>query len=75
MLVLHIESKHFQRQGKAVANFQRTLPVPQSDLSHQLLGDRYNFDFLTLSADAHEREVKARGRFPARAFSPNRDSL
>ena len=59
MLVLHIEAKLFQRQGKAVTNFQRTLPSPQSDLAQQLLKDPYNFDFLTLSKDAHERELEA----------------
>ncbi len=59
MLVLHIEGKLFQRQGKAVTNFQRTLPSPQSDLAQQLLKDPYNFDFLTLSKDAHERELEA----------------
>ena len=59
MLVLHIEAKLFHRQGKAVTNFQRTLPSPQSDLAQQLLKDPYNFDFLTLSKDAHERELEA----------------
>ncbi len=59
MLALHIEAKLFHRQGKAVTNFQRTLPSPQSDLAQQLLKDPYNFDFLTLSKDAHERELEA----------------
>ena len=58
MLELHIEAKLFHRQGKALTNFERTLPSPQSDLTHQLLKDPYNFDFLTLAADAHEREVE-----------------
>jgi predicted nuclease of restriction endonuclease-like (RecB) superfamily len=59
MLVLHIEANLHRRQGKALTNFQRTLPAPQSDLAQQLLKDPYNFDFLTLSKDAHEREVEA----------------
>lgn len=59
MLVLHIEAKLFHRQGKASTNFQRTLPSPQYDLAQQLLNDPYNFDFLTLSKDAHERELEA----------------
>ncbi|MBY0506096.1 MAG: PDDEXK nuclease domain-containing protein [Bryobacteraceae bacterium] len=59
MLALHIEAKLFQRQGKATTNFHRTLPSPQSDLAQQLLKDPYNFDFLTLSKDAHERELEA----------------
>ena len=58
VLVLHIEAGLYQRQGKALTNFQRTLPAPQSDLAHQLLKDPYNFDFLTLTKDAHERELE-----------------
>ena len=53
------ESDLYLRQGKAITNFQRTLPAPQSDLAQQLLKDPYNFDFLTLATDAHEREAEA----------------
>jgi predicted nuclease of restriction endonuclease-like (RecB) superfamily len=59
VLEIHIESGLYRRQGKALTNFQRTLPAPQSDLAQQLLKDPYNFDFLTLSKDAHERELEA----------------
>lgn len=58
VLVLQIESGLFHRQGKAVTNFGATLPGVQSDLAQQLLKDPYNFDFLTLGDDAHEREVE-----------------
>jgi predicted nuclease of restriction endonuclease-like (RecB) superfamily len=58
VLVIQIESALYRRQGKALTNFQRTLPAPQSDLAHQLLKDPYNFDFLTLTGDAHERELE-----------------
>lgn len=58
VLTLHIEAGLHRRQGKAITNFQRTLPAPQSDLAQQLLKDPYNFDFLTLSSDAHERELE-----------------
>ncbi|MEP6540293.1 MAG: PDDEXK nuclease domain-containing protein [Bryobacteraceae bacterium] len=58
VLVIQIESGLYQRQGKALTNFQRTLPAPQSDLAHHLLKDPYNFDFLTLFKDAHEREIE-----------------
>ena len=53
VLVLQIEADLYHRQGKAITNFQQTLPAPQSDLAHQLLKDPYNFDFLTMSSDAH----------------------
>ena len=58
VLVLHIEAGLYHRQGKAVTNFQRTLPAPQSDLAQQLLKDPYNFDFLTLAEDAREKEIE-----------------
>jgi predicted nuclease of restriction endonuclease-like (RecB) superfamily len=37
ILVLQIENKLYERQGKAVTNFQNTLPPAQSDLAIQLL--------------------------------------
>jgi predicted nuclease of restriction endonuclease-like (RecB) superfamily len=43
ILVLQIESGLFRRQGKAVTNFNATLPAPQSDLAQQLIKDPYNF--------------------------------
>ena len=58
VLVIQIEAGLYQRQGKAITNFTKTLPAPQSDLAQQLLKDPYNFDFLTLSKDASERELE-----------------
>ncbi|MCI0462160.1 MAG: PDDEXK nuclease domain-containing protein [Gemmataceae bacterium] len=58
VLVHHIETDLYRRQGQAVTNFALTLPPPQSDLAQQVLKDPYNFDFLTLAGDAHERELQ-----------------
>ena len=58
MLVHWIESDLYARQGKALHNFKATLPAPQSDLAAELIKDPYNFDFLTLQADAAERELE-----------------
>jgi predicted nuclease of restriction endonuclease-like (RecB) superfamily len=58
VLALQVESGLFHRQGKAVTNFEATLPNLQSDLAQQLLKDPYNFDFLTLGDDAQERELE-----------------
>ena len=58
VLVHQIESNLYNRQGKAVTNFERTLPAPQSDLARELLKDPYNFDFLTLGEEAHERDLE-----------------
>jgi predicted nuclease of restriction endonuclease-like (RecB) superfamily len=58
VLAHQIESDLFGRQGKAVTNFRATLAPPQSDLAQQVLKDPYNFEFLTLAADARERELE-----------------
>ena len=58
ILVHQIESKLYAHQGKAITNFRRVLPAPQSDLAHLLLKDPYNFEFLTLQEDAEERAVE-----------------
>jgi predicted nuclease of restriction endonuclease-like (RecB) superfamily len=58
ILTAQIESDLFGRQGKAVSNFAGTLPSPQSDLAQQSLKDPYLFDFLTLRADALERDLE-----------------
>ncbi|WP_216843091.1 PDDEXK nuclease domain-containing protein [Granulicella sp. S190] len=46
------------RQGKAITNFHRALPPPDSDRAEQVLKDPYNFDFLTVTREAHEREIE-----------------
>jgi predicted nuclease of restriction endonuclease-like (RecB) superfamily len=53
-----MQTKAHARAGKALTNFKRTLPPPQSDLAQQALKDPYTFDFLTLSAEARERELE-----------------
>ncbi len=53
-----IDTDLYRRQGKAVTNFSRTLPAPQAELAEQILKDPYNFDFLTLGDDAHERSLE-----------------
>jgi predicted nuclease of restriction endonuclease-like (RecB) superfamily len=56
--VLQIKSGLREREGKAITNFQRALPPPDSDLAEQVLKDPYNFDFLTVTREAHEREIE-----------------
>jgi len=58
VLTHQIESGLWQREGKAISNFNQTLPTPQSDLAQQALKDPYVFDFLTLSKQHSERELK-----------------
>ena len=58
LLVHQIEAGRVKRQGRAVANFARTLPEPQSDLARDITKDPYNFDFLTLGDEAKERDLE-----------------
>lgn len=58
ILVMQIESRLLEREGKAVTNFPNTLPKPQSDLAQESLKDPYRFDFLGLAAEAQERAIE-----------------
>lgn len=58
ILEYHIETNLFQRQGKAVTNFNISLPLFQSDLAIALLKDPYSFEFITLSEKAKEKELE-----------------
>ena len=58
ILELQIETNLLGRQGEAATNFEKTLPPQDSDLSHQLLKDPYNFGFLTLAKASQERELE-----------------
>ena len=53
-----IEASLHNRAGKAITNFKATLPPSQSDLAQQTIKDPYIFDFLTLAADAQERDLE-----------------
>jgi predicted nuclease of restriction endonuclease-like (RecB) superfamily len=58
ILLMQIESAAHRRQGKGVSNFAARLPPADSDLVQQTLKDPYIFDFLTLEAGFHERELE-----------------
>jgi predicted nuclease of restriction endonuclease-like (RecB) superfamily len=58
VLTIMIESGAHARQGKAITNFDRLLPSPQSDLAQQTLKDPYIFDFLTLTEPLREPELE-----------------
>jgi hypothetical protein len=48
----------YERQAKALTNFSKTLPVPQSDLAQQTTKDPYVFNFLAMTEDYNERELE-----------------
>lgn len=58
VLTHQIESNLWQREGKAISNFSRTLPSLHSDLAHQTLKDPYIFDFLSLTKEYNEKELE-----------------
>lgn len=58
ILVHQIQRRLHLRQGQAQTNSARTLPAPQSELTQQILKDPYNFDFLDLGEEAHERDLE-----------------
>ena len=58
VLLNFIDSKLYEREGKAITNFKTTLPEIQGDLAQALTKDPYNFDFLTLNQRFNEKELK-----------------
>ncbi len=58
VLALQIKTDLFKRSGKAVSNFSKTLPEPQSELAQQTLKDPYIFDFMNLAFGAREKEIE-----------------
>ncbi len=58
VLSLQIETDLYRREGRAIANFEQTLPAPQSDLARETFKDPYVFDFLNLGEEAHERAIE-----------------
>src|SRR5260370_7927678 len=55
---MQIETDIYHRRGKALTNFQTTLPAPHSDLAQSVLNDSYVFDFITTSEETQERHIQ-----------------
>ena len=53
-----IDSNLYERQGKAISNFKRTLPTPQSDLAQQITKDPYVIDIMGMRQEMQERELE-----------------
>lgn len=65
VLVHQIETKLYERQGKAITNFDRALPKPQSDLAIQIIKDPYNFEDLDVyKSTGHEIGLSPRCNSP-----------
>ncbi len=53
-----IDDRFHERSGKAMTNFRKTLPSPQSELAQEATRDPYQFGFLSLTRPYLEREIE-----------------
>ncbi len=58
MLLNFISTDLFERQGKALTNFKKTLPDINSDLAQELTKDPYDFAFTGITLPYNERILK-----------------
>ena len=58
MLLNFIGTDLYERQGKALTNFNHTLPEETSDLAQELTKDPYNFAFTGITGRYNERLLK-----------------
>ncbi|MDE5801852.1 MAG: PDDEXK nuclease domain-containing protein [Lachnospiraceae bacterium] len=58
VLLNFLDTDLYERQGKAISNFEYALPEPQSDLAQEITRDPYNFDFVAIGEDYSEKELK-----------------
>lgn len=58
MLLNFLDTNLYERQGKALTNFQRTLPEETSDLAQELTKDPYDFAFTGITGRYNERLLK-----------------
>lgn len=53
-----ISTDLYEREGKVINNFELSLPDENKDLAKQITKDPYNFDFLTITNEYNEKELK-----------------
>ena len=58
MLLNYIGTDLYERQGKALTNFQNTLPEETSELAQELTKDPYNFAFTGITKPYNEKLLK-----------------
>ena len=59
VLINQISSDFYNRQGKAITNFNQTLPEPHSGLATDTLKDPYKLDFLDLQEKILEKDIES----------------
>jgi len=58
MLLNFISTDLYEREGKSLSNFTRTLPEPMSDLAQEITRDPYNFAFTDITGKYNETLLK-----------------
>lgn len=58
VLLNFLDTDLYERQGKAITNFEYALPALQSDLAQEITKDPYNFDFIAIRENYNEKELK-----------------
>lgn len=58
MLLNFLATDLYERDGKALTNFKRTLPEDTSDLAQEITKDPYNFAFTGITKKYNERVLK-----------------
>ena len=58
VLLNFMDTDLYEREGKALTNFNRTLPEDTSDLAQELTKDPYNFAFAGITGKYNERVLK-----------------
>lgn len=58
VLLTFLNTNLYERQGRAITNFEYQLPKENSDLAQQITKDPYSFDFLALKDEYNEKELK-----------------
>ena len=58
MLSVQLDSFLYERQGKAINNFELTLPKEKSELAKEITKDPYTFNFASMDEEYSEKELK-----------------
>jgi hypothetical protein len=58
LLEHHVATGRYEREGRALTNFSRTLPAPESESVQQIVHEDYNFEFLGLAEDVREDRLE-----------------
>lgn len=58
MLLNFLDTNLYEREGKAISNFETALPDPMSDLAQAITKDPYNFAFAGITGRYNETQLK-----------------